>query len=600
MVFLMIGIGVVVFVGQASLDSNVQRLRESSEATTRILTLDRDVQELRLRVDRYVVSGHDSLLDDVEQIQSRMSATIAWLKSVSDDQPTKDKIEKIAFHLEEHGKQFQSVVEERRIRKDLVQVQLPAIGRRLDGALRSLSENLDAAESQADQLAVFEARSSLSRAEASFLRYFETPDGELVDAGLAESAAAKSGVNAISGFKEDREVLLREIETFKRIALRGVQATRSYLLFRNVVMAGEAAEISHYSRTLREGAEEQRSLISAEVDSNRKNVGVLTSLAIAVGALLAILVAGRLAVATLPPITALTKTFGMLSSGQTLAEIPGTNRSDEIGQMAIAARVFNDQNIRTRELLKDSEQLRGKLEAKTDQLAATNEELDSFAYVASHDLKSPLRGIRQLATWIEEDSGEELSDQTADYLVKLKARVGKMESLLQDLLDFSRVGRANAKAEEVNVKSLLESIIQILDNPNAVGVTWQNDLPIISSVRAPLEQVFLNLIGNAIKHNHRGRDGTVHLTYEPISENGRDVCRFRVCDNGPGIAGKDHDRAFQMYQRVGDASVDGSGMGLAIVKKQIEHFGGTIQLDSRLGHGAIFTFTWPSHLEAKQ
>jgi len=122
-----------------------------------------------------------------------------------------------------------------------------------------------------------------------------------------------------------------------------------------------------------------------------------------------------------------------------------------------------------------------------------------------------------------------------------------------------------------------------------VIVRWVDDLASLNTLRSPLEQVLLNLIGNAIKHNDKGPGGLVEVSC--VRE--QDRYRFSVRDNGPGIDAKHHERAFQMYQRVGDPNVDGSGMGLAIVKKQIEKLGGEVALYSKLGAGATFEFTWP-------
>lgn len=589
--------GLMVWLGHASLNESVSKMQQTDAASTAVLALDRDVQELRFRVDRFIGSGHDSLVQDVEKILERLDRRIIQARESHPGAEMEEQYERIQVHVDEYGKHFAEVVKERQLEKDLVQNDLPSAGDAVDQAIDALAATIDE-DDRERKLAVSLASSHFSKAEKLILRYFETPDSQLVEMALGSLTTSRDKldeINVTSGAKTD---LSAKIIDFERISIRAVQATRSYLLLRNVVMAAEASEISYYARNLREAAETRQSEIAAEFEATSQRVNLTTIVSALIAGALSLLTAGRLAMSVLPPITALTQTFGLLSSGQTLSEIPGTERKDEIGQMAQAARVFSNQNLRTKELLHESEHLNATLRTQTRELELINDELDSFAYVASHDLKSPLRGIRQLATWIEEDSVQDLSPTTSDYLDKLIQRVTKMENLLSDLLDFSRVGRINPPSEHVDVNEMLAGVAEISDNPKGVAVRWQDDLPTLFTSRPPLEQVFLNLIGNAIKHNHRGSQGEVMISG---TEEG-DFYRFCVADNGPGIDPIQHDRAFQMYQRVGDPNVDGSGMGLAIVKKQIEYFGGNIELDSDTGQGARFSFTWPlvSQSQAKE
>jgi signal transduction histidine kinase len=177
----------------------------------------------------------------------------------------------------------------------------------------------------------------------------------------------------------------------------------------------------------------------------------------------------------------------------------------------------------------------------------------------------------------------------------MQARVEKMEQLLDDLLDYSRVGRIYSEAEEVDINDLVVSIVELLNNPAGVKINVLGQLPEIKTLRTPLNQVLMNLIGNAIKYNERGPQGQINIGVEP--EDG--FLRFSVSDNGPGIALENHERAFQMYQRVGKVSVEGSGMGLAMARKQVQLVGGSFNLESSLGQGARFEFTWPIDMTTK-
>lgn len=235
---------------------------------------------------------------------------------------------------------------------------------------------------------------------------------------------------------------------------------------------------------------------------------------------------------------------------------------------------------------KQSEQM---LARYTADLERSNRELDEFAYVASHDLRSPLEGIASLAGWIEEDSGTQLPEDSRRHLGQIRQRVLRLQTLLDDLLQFSRAGRRETSLEVVAVASLVQDVVLLLNPPSGFEVRAKGSLPQLETFRTPLQQVFQNLIGNAIKHHDR-KEGMVEVSAEE-SENS---WTFTVADDGPGIDPAYHERVFMMFETLQPRDrVEGSGMGLAIIRKLIETYGGQIRLDSALGKGSKFIFTWP-------
>lgn len=591
-VMLVFGHALVVYFSSKRISHETNRMMAIEAVNAIVLGLDRDVQELRLRADRFVYSGRESQSDAAKEIIDRLRSNIELAKGQHVDPEMEQLFEKIDLRVQEYAKHFGSVITERKLRQDLVEEQLPALVRVIEAKTAELAKEL-AEDEATDQrrLAAVRSQSYLSQADKFLLRYFENPDGELVDSSIRAIDAAVEQLWATQASHELIDEIVRQIKSYESVGLRAVQATRSYLYLRNVVIAGEESEVSYYSGQLRARAEDRRRAISAQLANTSNSVRMLSwgILVTAVG--LSLLIATRLALLIVTPISALTVAFERLSSGEVLTDVPETQRSDEIGKMAIAARVFSDQNLRTRELLEQSQTLGRELQEKAELLQATNEELDSFAYVASHDLRSPLRGIKHLAQWIEEDVRDDLSSDGAMYLDNLKTRVGKLEVLLEDLLDFSRVGRINPPSESVDVKTVLANILDMVSNPHNITIRCPDDMPIFDTIRPPLEQVFMNLIGNAIKHNDKAERGCVEVSWE--SREG--FYHFSVSDNGPGIDSANFDRIFQMYQRVGDTSIEGSGMGLAIVKKQVEYFGGEINVESELQRGTTFHFSWPCH-----
>jgi PAS domain S-box-containing protein len=232
----------------------------------------------------------------------------------------------------------------------------------------------------------------------------------------------------------------------------------------------------------------------------------------------------------------------------------------------------------------------GELERLNSRLKQSNSELEQFAYIASHDLRSPLRGVNNIVNFLREDESENLSTESKKYLDEMQTRVKQMEMLLDDLLAYSRVGLGDeTQTETIDTTSIVHEVINVLDVPNHLEIIVAPSLPKLTTDVAPLRQVFLNLIANAIQYHDKPK-GRIEIDF---SHDG-DFVEFRISDDGPGIDKKYHEKIFGMFQRLhGNETVKGSGMGLALIRKIIRGMGGEISVQSMLGHGTTFSFTWP-------
>ena len=238
----------------------------------------------------------------------------------------------------------------------------------------------------------------------------------------------------------------------------------------------------------------------------------------------------------------------------------------------------------------ETERRNGELERLASALGETNRELDQFAYVASHDLKAPLRGIANLAQWIEDDVGDTMTHESREHLVLLRNRVHRMEALIDGILTYSRAGRVRETPAPLDSVALVREVVDLISPPASFEIAVPSDLPRVLAERIPLQQVFLNLIGNAVKYTKAYReDGRVSVTWT----DGGDHWEFAVRDNGPGIAPAYHERIWAIFQTLeARDKVEGTGIGLSVVKKIVEARGGTVAVDSSEGAGATFTFTW--------
>jgi signal transduction histidine kinase len=222
----------------------------------------------------------------------------------------------------------------------------------------------------------------------------------------------------------------------------------------------------------------------------------------------------------------------------------------------------------------------------TAELQRRNSELDAFAYAASHDLRAPLRGIANLAQWIEEDLQQSLSDDTREMLALMRSRMHRMEALIDGILQYSRAGRVHEPPEEVNTAALIHEIVDLL-SPETARVIVDASLPVLFTERLPLRQVLQNLIGNAIKH------GGPSVTITVSAEDAGSMWQFQVKDDGPGIPEALQGRIWGIFQTLEPRDkTEGTGIGLSLVKKLVEAQGGTVAVHSRQGEGAAFQFTW--------
>ncbi len=243
-------------------------------------------------------------------------------------------------------------------------------------------------------------------------------------------------------------------------------------------------------------------------------------------------------------------------------------------------------------------QLKTALLAKKAQakLKIKNQELDQFAYIASHDLKAPLRAIDNLITWIEEDAKHELKDESKKHFSLIKKRTGRMNQLITGILEYSRLGRIDSDISEVNVAALLHEVIENLGPPPQFIINILPPMPMLTTPVLALDQVFSNIISNAIKYR-RHDNGKIDISATDVGE----FYEFKICDNGPGIDPQYHEKIFGIFQTLNPRDkFESTGIGLAIVKKILDQQHGKIWVKSAVGKGTIFYFTWPKKSYATQ
>jgi PAS domain S-box-containing protein len=222
-----------------------------------------------------------------------------------------------------------------------------------------------------------------------------------------------------------------------------------------------------------------------------------------------------------------------------------------------------------------------------EKLREMNEELEDFAHIVSHDLKAPLRGINTITSWLLSDHASNLNEDGQDLIQLLNRRVGRMYGLIEGILQYSRVGRNQSENKPLDIKKIIEDIIDDLEKPEKFVIEIVTDLPMIINDETQMRQVFQNFITNAIKYNDK-EEGLVEISAQDLDTH----WEFCISDNGPGIPPQYHEKIFQIFQTLQRRDdFESTGIGLTIVSKIVKNNLGQVRIDSDQGKGAKFYFT---------
>lgn len=241
--------------------------------------------------------------------------------------------------------------------------------------------------------------------------------------------------------------------------------------------------------------------------------------------------------------------------------------------------------------LKDSKNIELRLKEMNQDLKQKNEELQDMAYILSHDLKSPIRGILSLAEFMQEDIDQNRLDELPFYTNTIKERTIRMNNLIDGVLNFSKIGIEKSKKEMIDLNELVHTVFA--DSVSRKGFKYEikSTLPTIHNVRVLFIQLFSNLISNAEKHNDKTQ-GMISIDYRELPG----IHEFSISDNGPGISERYHKKIFKLFQTLdSDDKLENTGVGLSIVKKITTLLGGSIRVESTINKGTTFIIGIPKN-----
>ena len=235
------------------------------------------------------------------------------------------------------------------------------------------------------------------------------------------------------------------------------------------------------------------------------------------------------------------------------------------------------------------EKLNKDLESAVWELRRANKEVQEFAYITAHDLKTPLRGIGTLANWISTDYADKFDEEGKKQVRLLVEKARQMSALIDGILQYSRLGHTSPEKQQVDLNKVLSQVIASIDPPENIEITVENELPVLTCEKTQITQVFQNLLSNAVKYMDKP-EGQIKVGC--VEQDG--FWKFSVADNGPGIDEKYHKKIFKIFQTLTPQDrVDSTGIGLSIVKKIIELNAGIVWVESEPGKGSTFFFTLP-------
>ena len=261
-------------------------------------------------------------------------------------------------------------------------------------------------------------------------------------------------------------------------------------------------------------------------------------------------------------------------------DLSETDKTDDGGELS-GLHLVNFLDSQTKDII----EINAQREQVLQKLAQQNQELSDYAHMVSHDLKSPLRSIDSLTAWLKEDYKDKIDDEGNTHLNLIRNNVEKMDKLISGILDYTTISKNKSDFYDVDVNKLIDNIIEAIAVPDHITIRKTTTLPLISGDKFRLQQLFQNLIDNAIKYNDK-ESGVIEIGCEAQN----DFWKFTIQDNGKGIEQMYFDKIFKTFEKL-ENNPNSTGIGLSIVKKIVDVYGGKIWLESELGTGTTFYFT---------
>jgi signal transduction histidine kinase len=592
--------------------ADYDRLRQQVETFDEI---DRTVETLEKHVLLFAFSGYRGPELRATELQGRLDDLIQQAHGFSSTDTDRDYLRGMLKHLNTHRELFAAVVVDREKRRKLVNEELMTSGATIDLGIRKLK----VAEQKREH--VLAADAAFQSAQMNAMQFVIAPDSARVRQAKKHLAKATEHLTLCQGrrpndrYGVDLAPTITAVAEYEKSFIQMVQATRGYLHLVNVVLAGESVEFRRLAGEVRSQQSSRVEVLSLKMASDRSQFRFASTLFSLVTIILGVSAAWLINRDVAPPLNAIAETFDNLVDGKQCANIPGIDRGDELGRLAVAAQVFKDQAYETKRLFEESKRSEVELNYANEQLKAQTVVLSTMAEEAhaatlaksdflanmSHELRTPLNAIIGFSEGlVERRDRHSLNDHQADRLLKINRSGQHLLSVINDILDISKVeaGKIEVHSSPFDVCVLAAEVADIaeeLSRPKSqVGVHLEIDpnLPTLASDRERVKQILINLVANAVKFTEQGR---VVIRIRHVGN------QFQMCveDTGIGIPAHHCERVFDKFFQLRHSctnSIKGTGLGLAICKTFADLIGASLSVESTVGVGSIFSLSVPETL----
>jgi signal transduction histidine kinase/CheY-like chemotaxis protein len=562
---------------------NQTAIAQSYDNVGRVYELERDVIDLQRNLLIYKETASEVSVQRFYEIIDRLITEMAGLKKESSYEKLKKYnklIARMSGHLVDYQENFGGVVSGRK-KRDVIELEIEEYLEQI-----SAQSNLYLSD-KPDELV--EIKLQVSYLYRAFNQYLNNPDVDYISEFKQYSASLKK----IATLSNSQSNLIPLINKLKKRFIRLTHVTRGYVYLINVVMAGSATEFLYLAGELRHQVESNKDNLMIDTQRSSKRIlfnnNIEAIIAIAIILLLALFLSRRI----LLPIKNITAVFRVLSKGDEIDKIPGTDRTDEVGDLAKAAAVFHKNNRLTHELLEHSQDMIANQEVMNIQLKAEKDKAENAAKAKSmflanmsHEIRTPMNGIVGLVDLVLKS---DLNAKQKNYLNRIAYSGQIMMNVINDILDFSKIeaGKMTIEQVEYDINTVIENLISAMN----VRINEKKlNCRVIVSKSVPktllgdplrISQILLNLCSNAIKFTEQGLI-SIHLDYK------NEYIFFKVIDTGIGMSAEQKDTIFQSFtQADGTTSrkYGGTGLGLTIVKQLIDLMDGEVSLMSEVGVG---------------